>query len=46
MSTFIQIAGSGGGGAAAGSDKGSFGASIGISSIGAIGILLFLTTEL
>ena len=38
MSTFIQIAGSGGGGAA-GSDKGSFGASIGISSIGAVGYI-------
>lgn len=37
MSTFIQIAGSGGG--AAGSDKGSFGASIDITSVGAVGYI-------
>lgn len=38
MSTFIQIAGTGGGGTA-GSDKGSFGASIDIASIGAVGYI-------
>ena len=37
MSTFIQIAGSGGG--TAGSDKGSFGASIDISSVGTVGYI-------
>ena len=38
MSTFIQIAGSGGGGTA-GSDKGSFGASVDISSVGTVGYI-------
>ena len=37
MSTYIQIAGSGGG--TAGSDKGSFGASIDISSVGTVGYI-------
>jgi hypothetical protein len=37
MSTLIQIAGSGGG--TAGSDKGSFGASIDISSVGTVGYI-------
>ena len=38
MSTLIQIAGSGGGGTA-GSDKGSFGASIDIASVGTVGYI-------
>lgn len=37
MSTYIQIAGSGGG--TAGSDKGSFGSSIDISSVGTVGYI-------
>lgn len=37
MSTFIQITGSGGG--TAGSDKGSFGASIDIASVGTVGYI-------